>query len=180
MIDRIVGVGRRRWSLTVVVCTTPVLELYNALVQLIVRVLPEGLVRRILLLILVDARQVRLISSAHLRVSLVGRGRLRRCSFLRLRCYVTDAAHSALKANVIHFVHWLARLLDYAEVSILVHGRYLSLEAVHEVRGLRRLPRRLVEGGCRAARLRNLARKFLCVHRVPRVVFRHRVLPWYV
>jgi hypothetical protein len=91
---------------------------------------------------------------------------------LRLRCYVADAAHTTLKANVIHFVHRLARLLHYAEVTILVHGRYLALEAVHEV-GLRRLPRRLVDVGCDAARLRNLARKFLCIHRVPGVVFRH-------
>ena len=97
-----------------------------------------------------------------------------------LRRYVTDAAHATLEANVVHFVDGLARVLDYAEVTVLVHSCYLAFEAVHEVRGLRRLPRRLVEGGCRAARLRNLARKFLCVHRVPRVVFRHRVLPWYV
>ena len=167
MIDGIAGVGRRHRSLTVVVCTAPVLQLDNALIQLVVRVLPEGLVCRVLLLVLGDARQVGLVGRAHLRVSRVGRGSLRGCCLLRLGCYVADAAHAALKANVVHFVHGLARLLHYTEVAILVHGRYLALEAVHEVRGLRRLPRRLIEVGCHAARLRNLARKFLCVHRVP-------------
>ena len=166
MIDSIVGVGRRHRSLTVVVCTAPILQLYYALIQLIVRVLPERLVGRVLLLILGDAGQVRLVGRTHLRVSLVSRGRLRRRCLLRLGCYVADAAHAALKANVVHFIHGLARLLHYAEVAILVHGRYLALESVHEVR-LRRLPRRLLEVGCHAARLRNLARKFLCVHRVP-------------
>lgn len=72
MIDAAVGVGRRDRCLTVVVCATPILEVYHTLVQLIVGVLPEGLVRRCLrLVIVVQVRQPRLVRCVHLRVRLV-------------------------------------------------------------------------------------------------------------
>ena len=79
---------------------------------------------------------------------------------------VTSAAHSTLEADVIHFVDWLARLLHYTDVTVLVHGCYLAFESIHEVRGLRRLPSRLIKIGGGGARLCYLIYLLFCRHRV--------------
>ena len=116
--------------------------------------MPERLVRGVLLLLLILQIYVRIIRSVHLRIVAIvvifqsGRlvNRILRLDWLRGDA--ADAAHAALEADVVHLVDWLARLLDYAKVPVLVHRGDLAFESIHEIRRLRRLPSCLIDLVC--------------------------------
>ena len=96
--------------------------------------LTEGLVGCFLLILHII--YVRIIGGVHLRVRFVDWV----LGFLGLRCYITYTAHATLEANIVHLIDRLARLLHYAQVTVFVHGGYLTFEAIHEIRRLCRLP----------------------------------------
>ena len=127
----------------VIICVSPVLQLDYTLVQLVVGDLSEGLVSSLLLILLLMKIlhvNIRIVRGVHLGIRLkywIG-------WFLWLRCDITDTAHAALEANVVHLVDWLARLLHDTQVTVLVHRCYLALEAIHEIRRGCRLPCALV------------------------------------
>lgn len=106
-------------------------------------VLAEWLVRRLLLMFgVIGAGVVRRCIHLGVHGWLVNGHTLRRLhNLLRLCRNIAYSAHSTLKANIIHLIYWLACLLDDAQMTVLIHSGNFTLESVHEVGGLRRLPR---------------------------------------
>lgn len=108
-----------------------VLQFNNALIQLVVRVLPERLVRPLpLLAILVYCVQITcIVHSLHLGttfrlVDIEGR------AFWRLRRDVAYSTHSTLEPYVIHFVNRLTCLLHDAKVPVFLHRCDFTFEPV--------------------------------------------------
>lgn len=118
-----------------VVCIPSVLQINYALVQLIIRLLAEGLVRRFRT-VLICIHNIHVIGIIHHFCCIWLLDIDRRCRWrFRLLC-VREAAHSThatLEADIVHLVHRLAGVRHDPEVAIFVHRAYLSFEAVHEI-----------------------------------------------
>lgn len=142
----LIRIRRHHGRLTKIIVIPPVPQLYNALIQLIICVLAERLVSGVLVGFGVGNTSI-ICCCIHRRIHrrLINRLSLRSLhNFLRLRRDIAYAAHSTLKANIIHLIHWLACFLHDPNMPILIHRGNLALKPIHKITCLRGLPRRLV------------------------------------